>query len=130
MWRGPRTAGARPPWRRAKARRNQVLADFGETGLLSPAQVKTASAKGLGVTDSPRSRGTRYLAFVDLVRRQLAQAYAAIGNGGVMQPISLFALDAKPEGEQVVAHGHAEARVDRRPAVAVVAIAVAVVAVD
>lgn len=33
---------------------------------------------------------------------QLAQAYAAIGNDGVMQPISLFAIDAPPRGEQVI----------------------------
>lgn len=33
---------------------------------------------------------------------QLAQAYAAIGNDGVMQPISLFAIDAPSRGEQVI----------------------------
>ena len=61
---------------RALQRRNLVLSDFEETGLLAPAEAKAASAKGLGVTASPRTRGTRYLSFVDLVRRQLAQVYA------------------------------------------------------
>lgn len=60
---------------RATQRRNQVLADFAETGLLTPAEAKAAAARGLGVTPSPRTRGTRYLSFVDLVRRQLAQVY-------------------------------------------------------
>ncbi len=60
---------------RARARRNQVLAAFAETGLLSESQAREAAAKGLGVTEHPRARGTRYHAFVDLVRRQLAQVY-------------------------------------------------------
>jgi len=33
---------------------------------------------------------------------QLAQAYAVIGNGGVMQPISLFAIDDSAKGERIV----------------------------
>jgi penicillin-binding protein 1B len=61
---------------RAKKRRDQVLDDFVETGLLTPAQGSGAKAKPLGVTPSPRTRGTHYLSFVDLVRRQLAQVYA------------------------------------------------------
>lgn len=60
---------------RALARRNQVLQAFAETGLLSGAEARQQAAMGLGVTSEPRSRGTRYHAFVDLVRRQLAQVY-------------------------------------------------------
>lgn len=60
---------------RALNRRNQVLAIFEETGLLSKADAKAAAARPLGVTQQPRSKGTRYRAFVDLVRRQLAQVY-------------------------------------------------------
>ena len=33
---------------------------------------------------------------------QLAQAYAAIGNNGVMQPISLFALQEAGNGERII----------------------------
>ena len=40
---------------------------------------------------------------------QLAQAYSAIGNGGVMQPISLFAIDAPAAGEQVISSATADA---------------------
>jgi penicillin-binding protein 1B len=61
--------------KRALARRNQVLAAFAETGLLSKAEAGREASRGLGVTEKPRSRGIRYHAFVDLVRRQLAQIY-------------------------------------------------------
>ncbi len=60
---------------RALARRNQVLSVFAETGLLSQAEAGQQASTPLGVTKEPRSRGTRYPAFVDLVRRQLAQVY-------------------------------------------------------
>jgi penicillin-binding protein 1B len=60
---------------RALARRNQVLSAFAETGLLTQAEARQQASTGLGVTTEPRSRGTRYPAFVDLVRRQLAQVY-------------------------------------------------------
>jgi cell division protein FtsI (penicillin-binding protein 3) len=40
---------------------------------------------------------------------QLAQAYAAIGNGGVMQPVSLIAIDDAARGEQVVSDDTAQA---------------------
>jgi cell division protein FtsI (penicillin-binding protein 3) len=39
---------------------------------------------------------------VSVTPLQLAQAYAAIGNGGAMRPISLVALDAPNEGEQAI----------------------------
>jgi len=40
---------------------------------------------------------------------QLAQAYAAIGNDGFMQPVSLFAIDGSAKGEQVVSEDTAHA---------------------
>ncbi len=60
---------------RARGRRNQVLSMFAETGLLSESEAKKQAALPLAVTAEPRTRGTRYHAFVDLVRRQLAQVY-------------------------------------------------------
>jgi len=60
---------------RALARRNQVLSAFAETGLLTLSEARQQAATPLGVTKEPRSRGTRYPDFVDLVRRQLAQVY-------------------------------------------------------
>ncbi len=60
---------------RARSRRNQVLAMFVETGLLSGEGATKQAAQPLAVTGEPRTRGTRYHAFVDLVRRQLSQVY-------------------------------------------------------
>ena len=39
---------------------------------------------------------------VSVTALQLAQAYAAIGNGGRLNPVSLVALEAPAEGEQVI----------------------------
>jgi penicillin-binding protein 1B len=52
-----------------------VLSAFQTTGLLSAEDARVAAGKPLGVTHQPHNRGTRYHAFVDLVRRQLAQVY-------------------------------------------------------
>ena len=46
---------------------------------------------------------------VSVTPLQLAQAYAAIGNDGVMQPVSLFAIDGSAKGEQVVSGDTAHA---------------------
>jgi len=46
---------------------------------------------------------------VSVTPLQLAQAYAAIGNEGVMQPVSLFAIDGSAKGEQVVSGDTAHA---------------------
>ena len=40
---------------------------------------------------------------VSVTALQLAQAYAAIGNGGRLNPVSLVALEKPAEGEQVIA---------------------------
>ena len=60
---------------RSLQRRNQVLDIFGSTGLLSDSEVEIAKSRPLGVTDKPRSGGSRYPAFVDMVRRQLKRDY-------------------------------------------------------
>ena len=62
---------------RALQRRNQVLDIFELTGLMQTSDVKTAKARPLGVIEKPRSGGSRYPAFVDLVRRQLKRDYRA-----------------------------------------------------
>jgi penicillin-binding protein 1B len=62
---------------RALQRRNQVLDIFGTTGLMTGGEIKTAKSHPLGVTDKPRSGGSRYPAFLDLVRRQLKRDYRA-----------------------------------------------------
>ena len=62
---------------RALERRNTVLDVFAETGLMNAEQVKAAKARTLGVTAKPRSGGSRYPAFLDLVKRQLRRDYDA-----------------------------------------------------
>ncbi len=62
---------------RALQRRNQVLDIFASTDLMSAAEVKTTKLRPLGVTAQPRSGGSRYPAFLDLVRRQLRRDYQA-----------------------------------------------------
>jgi len=62
---------------RALRRRNQVLDIFGSTGVMTSSEIKTAKSRPLGVTDKPRSGGSRYPAFLDLVRRQLRRDYQA-----------------------------------------------------
>jgi penicillin-binding protein 1B len=62
---------------RALLRRNTVLEVFAETGLMTDKELKAAKSRPLGVTDKPRSGGTRYPAFVDMVRRQLRRDYRA-----------------------------------------------------
>lgn len=62
---------------RALGRRNQVLDMFASTGILTEQQAIQAKSKPLGVTSKPRSGGSRYPAFVDLVRRQLKRDYHA-----------------------------------------------------
>jgi cell division protein FtsI (penicillin-binding protein 3) len=46
---------------------------------------------------------------VSVTPLQLAQAYAAIGNDGIMQPVSLFAIDEPAKGEHVISDETAHA---------------------
>jgi penicillin-binding protein 1B len=72
---GPSYYNPRRHPERARQRRDQVLQAFEETGLLTPGEARAARAAPLAVMDTPQSRGSRYPAFVDLVRRQLGQVY-------------------------------------------------------
>jgi penicillin-binding protein 1B len=77
MVRGASLYNPRRNPQRALQRRNQVLDIYGTTGLMSQSEIKIAKARPLGVTDKPRSGGSRYPAFLDLVRRQLKRDYRA-----------------------------------------------------
>jgi cell division protein FtsI (penicillin-binding protein 3) len=48
---------------------------------------------------------------------QLAQAYAVLGSGGVLRPVSLRRLDVAPEGERVLDEAVARERVTMMEAV-------------
>ena len=77
MVRGASLYNPRRNPQRALQRRDQVLDIFGATGLMSGNKIKAAKARPLGVVDKPRSGGSRYPAFLDLVRRQLRRDYRA-----------------------------------------------------
>ena len=62
---------------RALQRRNVVLGEFVETGLISAAEADRAKAAPLGISAHPGIVTNRYPAFVDLVRRQLQTDYPA-----------------------------------------------------
>jgi penicillin-binding protein 1B len=62
---------------RALQRRNVVLGEFLETGLIDAAESERAKAAPLGISAHPGIVTNRYPAFVDLVRRQLQAAYPA-----------------------------------------------------
>jgi penicillin-binding protein 1B len=70
---------------RALDRRNQVLDIFAATDLMSETEVEAAKSLSLGVTERARSGGSRYPAFLELVRRQLKRDYRAsdLSNEGL-----------------------------------------------
>lgn len=83
--RGPSFYDPRRHPERATERRNFVLGEMHETGLIDDAEFKRAQQAPLGITKSPGSvAANRFPAYVDLVRRQLARDYpsdALIGAG-------------------------------------------------
>ncbi len=62
---------------RAMERRNVVIGEFLETGLISSEEAERAKAAPLGISAHPGIVTNRYPAFVDLVRRQLQTDYPA-----------------------------------------------------
>lgn len=75
---GPSAYDPRRSPERARERRDFVLGEMHETGLIDDAEYKRALAAPLGVTKSPGNlAANRFPAFVDLVRRQLARDYSA-----------------------------------------------------
>ncbi len=66
------------PWRhpqRAKGRRDLVLRVMHQEGLIDEAQLKRSQAAPLGIVEEANTSLMRYPAFVELVKRQLAQEY-------------------------------------------------------
>lgn len=82
---GPSYYDPRKNPERARERRDLVLGEMLETGLIDQAEHDRAKGAPLGVTKTPTSLApNRFPAYVDLVRRQLARDYptdALIGAG-------------------------------------------------
>ena len=74
---GPSVYNARRNPEATTERRNVVLGDMLETGLIDRATYERAIAAPLGVTEEPGHSANRFPAYVDLVRRQLARDYPA-----------------------------------------------------
>jgi len=75
MVKGPSYYNPRRHPKRATARRNLVLNEMTEAGLLSEQEASDAKAKPLGVSGKPSFTDNRYPAYIDLVRRHLARDY-------------------------------------------------------
>ena len=74
---GPSVYNPRRNPEAAKARRDFVLGEMLETGLIDADRHRQAVAAPLGVTAEPGHSANRFPGYVDLVRRQLARDYPA-----------------------------------------------------
>ena len=75
MVKGPSYYNPRRHPQRATARRNLVLDEMAEAGLLGDQELREARSKPLGVSAKPSFTDNRYPAYIDLVRRHLARDY-------------------------------------------------------
>lgn len=75
MIRGPSHYDPRRFPERAKARRDRVLVQMAETGLISPAELGRARAAGLGLHERAGLPRNRHPAFLELVQLQLARDF-------------------------------------------------------
>lgn len=81
--RGPSYYDPRRHPERATQRRDFVLGQMHETGLIGDAEYERARAASLGITEQPGSTSAnRFPAYVDLMRRQLARDYPADALAG------------------------------------------------
>ncbi len=75
MVKGPSYYNPRRQPERAKARRDLVLSEMAEAGLITVDESARAIARPLGVSSRPSYTDNRYPAYIDLVRRHLARDY-------------------------------------------------------
>jgi len=103
---GPSWYNPRRNPERAKARRNFVLGEMQETGLIDAAEFKRASEAPLGITKSAGSiAANRFPSYVELVRKQLARDYPADRLSGAGLSVMT--------GMSPAAQGYAEGAVTR-----------------
>ena len=116
--RGPSAYDPRRHPERATERRNFVLGEMHETGLIDDAEYKRAIAAPLGVTSTPGSvAANRFPAYVDLVRRQLAADYPADALAGAgLSVMTGMAPSAQAYAESAVTGTLGDLASDKRPA--------------
>ena len=100
--RGPSYYDPRRHPERAQARRDFVLGEMHETGLISDAEYQRALEAPLGVTPRPgTTSANRFPAYVDVVRRHLANDYTADALAGA----GLAVMTAMSPSAQAYAEG-------------------------
>lgn len=103
---GPSWYNPRRNPERARERRNFVLGEMHETGLIDDAEFKRASDAPLGITKSAGSiAANRFPSYVELVRKQLARDYPADRLSGAGLSVMT--------GMSPAAQGYAEGAVTR-----------------
>ena len=117
MIRGPSHYDPRRNPERAKQRRDFVLANMLETGLIDRAAHDRAVKAPLGITDNPGSvAANRFPAYVDLVRRQLQRDYPADAlQGAGLTVMTGMAPSAQAYAEASVARTLKSLQTGRRP---------------
>jgi penicillin-binding protein 1B len=101
---GPSYHDPRRQPERALARRNLVLRQMHETGLIDSAEYKRSVARPLGVVSAASLSRNRYPAFMDLVRMQLARDYPAEAlRGAGLTVLTTLAPSAQGYAERAVA---------------------------
>ena len=100
--RGPSYYDARRHPERVKTRRDFVLGEMHETGLIGDAEYQRALEAPLGVTARPgTTSANRFPAYVDVVRRQLGSDYTADALAGA----GLAVMTAMSPSAQAYAEG-------------------------
>ena len=117
MIRGPSHYDPRRNPERAKQRRDFVLANMLETGLIDRAAHDRAVKAPLGITDNPGSvAANRFPAYVDLVRRQLQRDYPADAlQGAGLTVMTGMAPSAQAYAEASVARTLKSLQTGKRP---------------
>ena len=103
MVRGPSFYDPRRNPQRALVRRNVVLAEFRDTGLIDAATCASASRQPIGTAANAALPRDRFPAFLDLVRRELHQQYPdAELHGAGLAIHTTLAPSVQALGEQAI----------------------------
>jgi penicillin-binding protein 1B len=114
---GPSYHDPRRQPERALARRNLVLRQMHDTGLLDAGEFERAKARPLGVSANANLSRNRYPAFLDMVRTQLARDYPADAlRGAGLSVLTTLAPSAQGYAERAVTEELAALAQKDRPA--------------